>query len=408
MRILLLTQYFPPETGAPQNRLGDLTARLSEAGHEVAVLTALPNYPRGRIYLEWRGRLTARHRACEADVSRVWIYAAPGTSVSRQLVTYFTFAIGSLCVGLRQYRRFDVVLWESPPLFLAPTARILASWVRARLVMNVSDLWPESARALGVVDARWAIRAAEVLERWAYRTADLVTCQTDGIVAGVKSRAPSAPTYLLPNGVDTEFYRRIAIESDAGKSGFTLGYAGNLGRSQALEQLLEAIELLGDIRGLRVEIVGDGPRRRALIETAETMGLSNVVFRPPVERDVVPRLLASWDAAIVPLARGRVFEGARPSKMYELLACEVPFIYCGAGEGAEVARASGGSLVVPPEAPQELAATIRSLLSMSPEERRRMGRSGRAYVTAYFDRRMIAASVEQRLQELLQEEGRRH
>ena len=145
MKIAILTQYYPPETGAPQARLSDLARRLVERGHDVSVITAMPNYPVGRIFDEWRGRPVAREVRDGVVVLRSWMFAYKGPSVLRQLLSYFSFLLSSIITAPFRLRRADILLWESPPLFLSIAAFILARRLRAKLVMNVSDLWPRSA-----------------------------------------------------------------------------------------------------------------------------------------------------------------------------------------------------------------------------------------------------------------------
>ncbi|MGH9036739.1 MAG: glycosyltransferase family 4 protein, partial [Acidimicrobiia bacterium] len=270
-------------------------------------------------------------------------------------------------------------------------------------------LWPRSAVELGVLSSPALVAFFERWERWSYRAADLVTCQTEGIADGVRGREPGAVTFPYPNGVDTEFFEpgqrdpdvraRHGLPADAN----VIGYAGNFGRAQALEQVIEAAALLRDRTDVWFHLVGAGPCRDDVVERARSWHLERVVFSPPVPRDEIPSLLGAWDASVVPLADAPVFEGARPSKMFELFAAGLPFVFCGRGEGAELARRSGGVTIVAPEQPQALADALMGLVDAGPDVRRAEGEAARAFVVKEFDRKAIAERLEERLLELLTE-----
>ena len=414
MRIVLLTQYYPPETGAPQRRLGDLARRLAARGHGVQVVTAMPNYPAGRVNEPWRGRLLDRERIDGVDVLRSGLYVSPVRTTARQLATYFTFAASAAVTAPFRLRRADVVLWESPPLFLAPTAALLARRLGARLVMNVSDLWPRSAVELGVLRNARLVSFFERWERLAYRSADLVSHQTDGIGAGIEARAPGTPRLLFPNGVDVEAFRRVATGPDLRRDlglpdhGPVVGYAGNFGRGQALEQVVDAAALLEDAGSdASIVLVGDGPRRDPVVRRIRSLGLRRIHVSPSVPAARVPEVLSLFDVAVVPLAAVPLFEGARPSKLFELLAVGVPVVYCGSGEGARLAEASGGAVVVPAEDPHALAGAVTRLLGTPAAARGQMRRAARTYVEQHFDRQTIADRVEDRLLDLVSGPQRR-
>jgi glycosyltransferase involved in cell wall biosynthesis len=403
LRLAILTQYYPPETGAPQARLGDLAARLAARGHEVVVLTAMPNYPSGRVQPEWQGRVVARERRDGVDVRRSWIAPTATRSTPRQLWTYATFAGSVTVTAPFRLRSADVLLWESPPLFLAPTAYLVARRLGARLVMNVSDLWPKAAADLGVLHEGRLLSAFERLERWAYRRAALVSCQTEGVADGVREREPAAHTVVFPNGVDVARFDRARVApADRAALGlkpdaFLVGYVGNFGRFQALDQVVDAASALRHRDDIRFVMIGAGPCRDEIVQRAAT--LDNVRVLDAVPNDRVAPILATLDAAVVPLADVPVQEGARPAKMFELAALEVPFVYCGGGEGAAIARACAMP-VVPPEQPAALAAAIETMAATPAEERAASGRTARAHVIAHFDRAVIAERMERVLEGL--------
>ncbi|NOY75656.1 MAG: glycosyltransferase family 4 protein [Kiritimatiellaeota bacterium] len=400
MRITILTQYYPPEHGAPQNRLHDLAKRLVAAGDEVTVLTAMPNYPRGEVFREYRGKLTAAEELDGVRIVRSWISASKSKGTAAQLAVYFSFVFSSLLVGFLKLRRSDFLIVESPPLFLGFTAILLKFAKRAKLVTNVSDLWPESAVQLGIIGPGIILSTLEWFEKTLYKHSTLVSCQTEGIVGGVKKRLPEAATILFPNGVDTEMFTirprsgEIAEELEIPENAFVVGYGGNHGRSQALSRVLEAAAI---VRGSRGDILfllcGDGPEKPELVEKASKMGLDNVRFVDSQPREKMADIQSVWDIALVPLKDIDIFEGARPSKMFELMAGGIPFVFCGKGEGADIAVESGCAVSVPPENPAELADAVLRFAELAFERRREMGAAGRRFVEEHFNRARLAENL---------------
>ncbi len=406
MKIIILSQYYPPEHGAPQNRLHDLAVRLKNSGMEITVLTALPNYPKGEVFPEYSGRLSVKEEIDGINVLRTWIVPSVKKSTFRQLLCYFSFLVSAGFFGLFKLHKADFVICESPPLFLGATALLLSFAKSAKLVMNISDLWPESAVQLGMIGPGAALSMLECFERHLYRRSALVLCQTEGIVEGVKKRHQHAETFLFPNGVaieqfapqpsEPEFRRNFGIPENA----FLVGYAGNFGRSQALRQVLEAAELLKEKSNLFFALFGDGPEKDDLARTVEEKKLSNVRLCQSQARHRMSSVLSQFDVALVPLKNIALFKGARPSKMFELMACEVPFIFCGEGEGADIAEKSGCAIKVPPENPRRLAESILELEGLPLEKRKEMGREGRSFVERQFNRGILAERLAGKLKEM--------
>ena len=270
MRILILTQYYPPETGAPQNRLSDLARRLTESGHKVTVLTALPNYPRGEIFRAYSGRVMMEEKSAGINVIRTWIYATKNKTFVRRLLNYFSFVISSLALGPWRIGPQDVVVVESPPLFLGISGFLISAFKNARLVMNISDLWPDSAIAMGLLGNKSLIRLSRWLEEFLYRRSYLITGQTRGIVENIRSRFADKKVALITNGADVEAfvvasqsYQRDAIRREFGLGNkFVIGYAGLHGLAQGLETIIHAACLVAERDDLLFVFFGDGPKKR--------------------------------------------------------------------------------------------------------------------------------------------------
>lgn len=398
MKLILLTQYYPPETGAPQNRLADLAARFVAMGHEVTVLTAMPNYPVGQVYPGYRWRVFAREHVNGIPVVRSWILATRNRSLLPRLITSLTFVVSSTIAGAFALSRADVLLTESPPLFLGMSGCVLARLKRARFVMNVADLWIQAAVEMNVVKSRRLVRAATWLEAGLYRSAAAVTAQTQGIKAAVERLAPEKSAYLFTNGVATDVFRpdvaRPDLIRDLGLEGrFIVGYAGIHGLAQALHTVVDAGEHLKSVPEIVITFFGDGPLKEELQARAAARGLTNVRFFPVQPKEAMPGLTAAWSAGLVPLVASAIGRSALPSKMFEIMAAEVPVLVSApAGEATALVDAAAGGLVVEPEDAERLAAAILQL-HRDPALRRSLGQNARRYVEQHFNRATIAANL---------------
>ena len=405
MKIIILTQYYPPEHGAPQNRLHDLARRFAASGHDITVMTAMPNYPKGEVDPAYRGKLTFKENIDGVNVVRSWIFTSKNKGKIPQLTVYFSFVFTSIFFGLFRLPKADFLICESPPLFLGFSALFLAFAKRAKLIMNISDLWPESAVQLGMIGPGPALSVLEWFERLLYKKSALVMGQTEGIIDGVKKSCPDAETLLFPNGVDLEMFEpkekdaKLAEKFGLGDAEFIVGYGGNHGRSQALSQVLKAAEIVQKVNpGIMFMLCGDGPEKPELINMADEMKLTNVKFIESQSRKKMSDIQALWDIALVPLKNIELFDGARPSKMFELMAGKIPFIFCGQGEGADLAKESGCAKIVPPEDSAKLAETILEFAKLAESDRKAMGEQGRQFVEEKFNRAKLANSLMQKLQ----------
>lgn len=409
MRLIIVSQYFPPETGAPQARLYDLARRFVRRGHQVQVLTALPNYPGSEIHPDYAGRQNTIEWMDGIRVARVDVHVPKEKTFSSRMRCYLSFAAYARRHGPRLLEPADVLIMESPPLTVALAAIPLAARLARRLVVNVSDLWPESAVQLGLVGPGPALSAARWLERRMYRRADLITAQTDGIAEDIRRRVPSTPVVVFPNGVDLDRYgvsgdrQRIRQEWGWPDRMFVIGYTGVLGHAQALDQILAAAALLRDTP-VHFAMFGDGPCRSALEARILELQLQEQVRIYPSQPSArMPALQSAFDAGVVPLGRAKLFEGARPSKMFEILAAGCPLILCARGEADRVVHMMAGepaALVTPPEEPAALAEAVRRLIS-DPALCHSLARAGGHLVRAHFDRETIAADMEHTLNDLL-------
>ena len=403
MKILILTQYYPPEIGAPQNRLHELAVRLQANGVEIEVLTALPNYPKMEVQEGYRKGRNREEIIDGIPVHRAWIYVSKSKGIIARLLNYFSFVWTSYWRG-RKLKAFDYLMVESPPLFLGYTAMALSKKLKAKLIFNVSDLWPESAEKLGIVQNQLFLKLAYQLEAKCYKRARLITGQTQGIVADISKRFATKEVYWLPNGVNIDFYNPGHIDEGdfRQKHGFSTGdilffYGGILGHAQGLEVILNAANLLTDLPKVQFILQGSGPEKEKLQNLKSALKLTNVHFLEPVAKQEMPAVLKAIDVALVPLKKLPLFEGAIPSKVFEALAMEVPLLLGVDGEARKhfIDNAEAGWFFEP-ENETALANCVQNL-AMNPSEIQIAGKNGRQYVSVHFNRDQIAASLYQRL-----------
>lgn len=396
MRVLLVTHYFPPEVGAPQARLSETARQWAADGLDVTVLTGMPNHPTGVVPEDYRGALLRSEHRDGYRVLRTWLYATANEGLVRKTLGHLSFMLSSVLLGLWRTGRVDVVVVSSPTFFSIGAAWLIATVRRARLVVEIRDLWPAIFVELGVLTDKRIIAVLERLELAAYAAADAVVVVTEGFRADLVRRGvPAGKVTVVRNGVDLTAFGTSAAADPAVRRRLGAGphdtlvlYIGAHGISQGLPEVAEAAHLLRDAP-VHLAFVGEGADKRRLVETVARLELQDrVTMLPAVPRDQVLGLLAAADVCLVPLRDVPLFSTFIPSKIFECLAAEKAVVGSVRGEPAEILRAAG-AVVVEPEDRQALAAAI---LDLTTDDRRRtaMGVGGRAYVTEHYDRSVLA------------------
>lgn len=381
--VLFLTQYYPPEIGAPQARLSELARGLTHNGVKVTILTAMPNYPQGKLMSGYK-RLFMLEKQDGINLYRSFIIPTKSAAFLPRLLNYFSFMFSSFCLGLF-LPRTDYLFTESPPLFLGICGFGLSRLKRSKFILNVADLWPESVAELGLIDrSGLSYRLSSRLESFLYRHAALVTCSSRSILENISNRFPQVRTYHLSNGVNPENYPPPAYSE---KCKVRVLYAGLHGLAQGLDQILAAAERLLDHKSLEFDFIGDGPEKENLISIARKDKLTNVSFLEPVQKSQIPAVLAEADILIVPLKVQ--LTGAVPSKLYEAMAASKPVILIAGSEARSIVEDAGCGFVVEPGNTIGLVSAIE-LLAENPDQRRIMGENGRKAVVRKFNIIQIA------------------
>jgi putative colanic acid biosynthesis glycosyltransferase WcaI len=394
LRIIIASQYFPPEIGATQTRMQAFAEFLAARGHRVTVICEFPNHPHGVIPAEYRGRLLEDDRTNPYRILRVWVKANPEKTTASRLGFYLSYmALATAVAPLAG--RADVVLATTPPLFVGAAGLAIARINLAPLVLDVRDLWPAAAVGLNEISTGRALHVAEALERRLYKSAGAVVAVTRPFcehIDGIRRRPPR--TVFIPNGTLEWFFarqdRKARAELGIDAERFLVTFAGTHGIAQGLSAVLQAATRAN---GIHFAFVGEGPSKNALVASARELSLENVSFHAQVPIEQIPRVLASSDALVVPLSAHPTFAGFVPSKLYDFMAVGRPVIFSGRGEAARIVEVTGSGLVVEPEQPGALAQAA-VWLAEHPREASAMGKRGQEFARGRL-RRVQAERLEQ-------------
>jgi len=400
MRILYLSQYFPPEVGATQTRAYEMARGLVRAGHHVTMIVEVPNHPGGVIPPEYQGKLWQRDELDGIEVIRVWVKASPVKNFRNRMAFYISYMLMATIAGLFLARgKYDALYATSPPLFVGGAALAISYLRRIPLFFEVRDLWPESAVALGELTNRRAIAGAARLEEACYHRAQKIVVVTHGIRHRLQERGyPPDKLVIIPNGANTDLFSHQpeagrTLRNSLGLTGkFVALYAGIHGIAQRLETVIEAAQQLAAESDIHFLFVGEGPVKPHIMALAEKNNLPNVTFHAAVAREDMPAFLSAADVALVPLKRLELFQGALPSKMFDAWACECPTLITVDGEARAALQRAQAGLFAPPENPAALAEALLHLKHHRPDLAR-MGKNGRLAVEAHYSRQAQARQL---------------
>ena len=390
MKILILSQYFWPETFI----INDLVRKLTEQGHEVTVATAKPNYPGGEIFDGYKAWGVQRERFAESvDVIRVPLWPR-GRGGSRNLIlNYLSFVATGLFLlpWLLRGRKFDsiVVFAMSPITQVIPA--IPLKWIkRAHLAAWVQDLWPESLAATGFVRNPQALRMVGWMVRGIYACCDTLLLQSRAFFDPVARYACRSKLVYYPNSIALPSEKTVAPEVPTQlleelRENFCVVFAGNIGIAQSIETVVEAAELLRQHPALKFVLVGSGSRLEWVKERKASLGLDNLILAGRFPMEAMPQIFEHSSALLVSLRDEEIFSYTIPSKVQAYLAAGKPIIASLRGEGARVIEEAGAGKTCEPESANALVESILALMSLSPAEREQMGSAGQSYFNEHFD-----------------------
>ena len=403
MRVLIVSQYFWPENFP----INDLARGLRQKGHDITVLTGMPNYPEGHFYPGYKAFPIRRDYYEGIKIVRVPMVPKGSGNAIRMLLYYWSLAISAcLLVPIFFRRRVDLVfVYQPSPITVGLPGLVLKAMEQTPVWIWVQDLWPETLAGTGMVRSAFLLTLTDRLVRFIYSRCDRVLVQSQAFVPRmVKKGVPRERIQFFPNSAQ-ELYKPVIVEPDALErnlmpQGFRVLFAGNIGRAQDIPTILLAAEQLKQEMGIHWVILGDGPMRSWAEERIRARGLEKTVHllgRYPEQ--AMPKFFSLADALLVTLKKDPVFAITIPSKIQSYLACGRPIVAALDGEGSRVIGESGGGLTVPAGDADALAEAVMKMYGMPKSELERMGRLSREYSEIHFERNTLLDKLDRWMKE---------
>ncbi|MBH8552292.1 glycosyltransferase family 4 protein [Nostocaceae cyanobacterium CENA357] len=390
MRILIYSYNYYPEPIGIAPLMTELAEGLAKRGHEVRVVTAMPNYPERQIYEGYRGKLYLNEYKNGVQIQRSYVWIRPQPNLLDRVLLDASFVFTSFVPALFGWRP-DVILSTSPSLPVCVPAALLG-WLRAcPVVLNLQDILPEAAVHVGLLKNKLLIKLFAGLEKFAYRSASKISVIADGFVENLLSKGV-APDKIeqIPNWVDVNFIRPLPKENNPFRTAhnlngkFVVQYSGNIALTQGLETVVQAASLLRHIPEIAFVIVGEAKGLQRLQQYCLDCGADNVLLLPFQPREHLPQMLAAADVGLV-VQKKNVISFNMPSKIQVLLASGRALIASvpDNGTAARAVRQSGGGVIVSPEDHQALAMAILELYK-HPEKVKTLSYNSRKYATEQY------------------------
>jgi glycosyltransferase involved in cell wall biosynthesis len=410
MKILYVSQYFPPEMGAPAARAAELSCHWASAGHDITVLTGFPNHPTGVVppaYRKQLRRLVLREQIAGVNVIRTWLLPFPNRKAHERMLNYSSFCVSAAATGLF-LSQSDVVIASSPQLLVGLSGWWLARCKRIPFVFEVRDLWPESLAAVGMGNSNSALhKVLGKIAGFLYGRADQIVVVSPAFEDHLVEHwhVPREKISVIENGVETDLFApargaELRRELNA-ENKFVVSYIGTIGMAHGLETVIAAAARLRDGNPeIMFLILGEGAEKEKIIALAHQRGLTNLRFIDQQPREKIPACIAASDACLVLLKKSDVFKTVIPTKMLEFMSCARPVILGVEGQARSILEEACAGVSIEPENSNALADAICALAA-NRERARTLGQNGREYIVRKFSRRQTAEKYITVLERLL-------
>ena len=402
MKILYISQYFPPEIAAPAARVSELSCHWVKNGHKVTVLTGFPNYPLGIVPANYRPkllRLFLKEKINGINVCRAWLWPQPHRKTFKRMLSFFSFFLSSAVSGLFVSRP-DIVIATSPQLLVGLSGWWLARAKRVPFVFEIRDLWPESLVAVDVGDARSLLyRVLGKLAGFLYRASEKVVVVTPAFKEFLIKNwhMPADKVSVIQNGVETDLFRpgiessSLRKELNAGGK-FIVCYTGTIGMAHGLETLVQVAKRLQDSHpNILFLLIGDGAEKENIVSQTQSLALSNVHVLDSQPREKIPAYINVSNVCLVMLKDAPLFKTVIPTKMLEAMACARPVILVVDGQARKIMEEAQAGVFVRQGDVEHLAQTVIHLAA-DPASRERLGNNGRRYILQNLRRLQTAQS----------------
>jgi len=396
MRILFISNNFPPEVNAPATRVYEHARQWVQDGHEVEVLTSAPHFPEGYVYDGYENAF-ATEAVDGIKVTRVPMYVSPNEGIFRRTLSFVTFMLSTRWFARRLQQKPDVVVATSPQFFAGVAGYLMSRYQRVPFVLEIRDLWPESVVAVGAMPRNAVIRFFERIERFLYEKADHIVVVTNAFKRFITQKGidPGKIT-VLKNGADLGVWEE-ALDTDriealrrqhglAGK--FVASYIGTIGMAHRVDVMMEAAQQCTD-PDVVFMVIGTGSEREKLEARQAELQLPNVRLLEKVTKDEVRYLLALTDVSVVHLRASPLFKTVIPSKIFEAMATRTPIVLGVEGETREIIEEADAGIPIRPEQADELVEAVLRLKNHTGLYAR-MAESGYRHVQTHYDRSKLA------------------
>ena len=395
MRILFLSDNFPPEVNAPASRTFDHCREWVKMGHEVTVITCAPNFPDGKVYKGYRNRLRQEEEMAGIRVIRVWTYIVPNKGFFKRTLDYISFSVTGFLAGL--FVKTDLIIATSPQFFCALAGRTLSFFKRCPWVMEVRDLWPESIKTVGLVQHdNLFIRYFEWKERRCYKSAKKIVVVTDSFKRRIVEKGINPEKiFVVKNGVNKDLFtpmpKNQELINELGLSGKKIvGYIGTHGLAHNLSFILRCAKEMKERSDIHFLFIGSGAAKDDLLKLKDELGCSNVTMLNPVAKEQVNRYISILDVALINLRKSTLFTTVIPSKIFENAGMGIPILMGVEGEAQEIVESYGAGVCYEPENMTDFKLKLDQLLQ--PETYAKC-KQGCLRLAADFDRKALAKKM---------------
>ena len=366
MRILFLTDNFPPEVNAPATRTFEHCQEWVKAGAEVTIITGEPNFPQGKVYAGYKNQFYKKETINGIKVIRVWTYIVPNKGILKRTLDFISFSITSFFAGL--FQKADIIIATSPQFFTALSARTLHFWKHTPWIMEVRDLWPESIKTVGAIKQGKIIRYWEWQEERCYNSAKKIVVVTDTFKKKLIERGfPENKIEVIKNGVNLDLFKPIRKDQELlDKLGLRdkkiIGYIGTHGMAHKLDFILRCAKNMENQTEFHFLFLGDGGNKEELLKLKEELKCTNVTMLPLVSKKDVKHYISILDICLINLRKDPLFTTVIPSKIFENAAMAIPILMGVEGEAQEIVESYGAGLCFEPENEDDFKKKLSQLI----------------------------------------------
>lgn len=394
MKILFLTDNFPPEVNAPATRTYEHCKEWVKLGADVTVITCFPNFPKGKVYEGYKNKLTQKEVIDGITVVRVWSYISANEGFIKRIMDYISYSTTAFFFGL--FVKTDIIIATSPQFFTALAGRTLSFWKRKPWIMEVRDIWPESIKTVGAMKDNLFFRYFEWQEKRCYKSASKIICVTDSFKKNIEDKGISVNKIeVIKNGANLELFKPIPknpglIKNLHLEDKTVIGFIGTHGMAHKLDFILDCAKELQNKNQYHFLFVGDGANKKALLEQKVRIGLENVTMLDSISKEQVSKYLSIVDIALINLKKDELFKTVIPSKIFESAAMQKPILLGVDGESRTIIEQYNAGLFFEPE---NLQAFIDSLNKIQLEENYKRYQKGCSVLAKEFDRKKLATEM---------------